>query len=180
MSSGRRDFLTGFTEVAPVVVAYVPIGLLWGTLAAAKGISPLEAVMMSVIVFSVSAQFLAVDMWNVAVPALMLTFTALVINIRHVLMSASLSRHVEGIPRALHPIVAYFLVDGMQYGGAAESLAIMGPIMAVPIAIMVVAQLLRSRGKTVLATILLIVVAVPPAAFAVFMGLLLAANPNWQ
>lgn len=94
-----------------MVVAYVPIGLLWGTLAAAKGISPLEAVMMSVIVYGGSAQFVAVEMWHDPVPALLLTFTALVINIRHVLMSVSLSRHVEGIPRALHPIVAYFLVD---------------------------------------------------------------------
>ena len=111
MNSGRRDFLTGLAEVAPVVVAYIPIGLLWGTLAAAKGLSPLEALMMSVIVFAGSAQFVAVDMWSDPVPALLLTFTALIINVRHVLMSASLSRHVEAIPRALHPIVAYFLVD---------------------------------------------------------------------
>lgn len=111
MNSGRRDFLTGLSQVAPVVVAYVPIGLLWGTLAAAKGISALEALLMSVIVFAGSAQFVAVDMWHDPVPALLLAFTALIINIRHVLMSASLSRHVEDIPRALHPIVAYFLVD---------------------------------------------------------------------
>jgi 4-azaleucine resistance transporter AzlC len=111
VTSLRRDFLTGVIEVAPVVVAYVPIGLLWGTLAAAKGISPLEAVMMSVIVFAGSAQFVAVDMWRDPVPALLLTFTALVINIRHVLMSASLSRHIEAIPRVYHPLVAYFLVD---------------------------------------------------------------------
>jgi len=111
VNSTRRDFLTGLTEVAPVVVAYIPIGLLWGTLAAAKGISPLEAVMMSVIVFAGSAQFVAVDMWHDPVPMLLLTFTALIINVRHVLMSASLSRHVGGIPRALHPVVAYFLVD---------------------------------------------------------------------
>lgn len=94
-----------------MVVAYIPIGLLWGTLAAAKGISPLEAVMMSVIVFAGSAQFVAVDMWHDPVPVLLLTFTALIINVRHVLMSASLSRHVGAIPRALHPVVAYFLVD---------------------------------------------------------------------
>lgn len=94
-----------------MVVAYIPIGLLWGTLAAAKGISPLEAVMMSVIVFAGSAQFVAVDMWQDPVPVLLLTFTALIINVRHVLMSASLSRHVGAIPRALHPVVAYFLVD---------------------------------------------------------------------
>lgn len=111
MTSSRRDFLSGLAQVAPVVAAYVPIGLLWGTLAAAKGISPLEAVMMSVIVFAGSAQFVAVDMWKDPVPVLLLTFTALVINVRHVLMSASLSRHIGLIPRTLHPLVAYFLVD---------------------------------------------------------------------
>lgn len=94
-----------------MVAAYVPIGLLWGTLAAAKGISPLEAVLMSTIVFAGSAQFVAVDMWRDPVPVLLLTFTALIINIRHVLMSASLSRHVEAIPRRWHPLLAYFLVD---------------------------------------------------------------------
>ena len=103
--------MTGAAEAAPVVVAYVPIGLLWGTLAAAKGITPLEALLMSVIVFAGSAQFVAVEMWHDPVPVLLLTFTALIINVRHVLMSASLSRHVPLIPRALHPLVAYFLVD---------------------------------------------------------------------
>lgn len=111
MNSARRDVLTGLSQVAPVVVAYVPIGLLWGTLAAAKGLTALEALLMSIIVFAGSAQFVAVDMWHDPVPVLLLTFTALIINVRHVLMSASLSRHVEAIPRALHPIVAYFLVD---------------------------------------------------------------------
>lgn len=94
-----------------MAAAYVPIGLLWGTLAAAKGISALEAVMMSVIVFAGSAQFVAVDMWQDPIPVLLLTFTALIINVRHVLMSASLSRHMDAIPRPLHPLIAYFLVD---------------------------------------------------------------------
>ena len=39
-------------EVAPVLVAMVPIGLLWGTLAAGKGLSPFEALLMSTIVFA--------------------------------------------------------------------------------------------------------------------------------
>lgn len=126
MNSGRRDFLTGLSEVAPVVVAYVPIGLLWGTLAAAKGISPFEALLMSVIVFAGSAQFVAVDMWNDPVPVVLLTFTALIVNVRHVLMSASLSRHVGSIPRALHPILAYFLVD--ESWALAERRALQTPL----------------------------------------------------
>ena len=103
--------MTGAAAVAPVAIAYIPIGLLWGTLAAAKGFSALEALMMSVIVFAGSAQFVAVDMWHDPVPVLLLTFTALIVNVRHVLMSASLSRHIEAIPRAWHPLVAYFLTD---------------------------------------------------------------------
>ena len=126
MNSRSRDFLTGLAEVAPVVVAYIPIGLLWGTLAAAKGISPLEAVMMSVIVFAGSAQFVAVDMWHDPVPVLLLTFTALIINIRHVLMSASLSRHIDAIPRNWHPLVAYFLVD--ESWALAERRALQTPL----------------------------------------------------
>ena len=118
--------MTGFAAVAPVVVAYIPIGLLWGTLAASKGLSPLEALLMSVIVFAGSAQFVAVDMWHDPVPVLLLTFTALIVNVRHVLMSASLSRHIDAIPRALHPIVAYFLTD--ESWALAERRALQEPL----------------------------------------------------
>jgi 4-azaleucine resistance transporter AzlC len=126
VNSRKRDFFAGVAEVAPVVVAYIPIGLLWGTLAAAKGLSPLEALLMSVIVFAGSAQFVAVDMWHDPVPVLLLTFTALIVNVRHVLMSASLSRHIEAIPRALHPIVAYFLTD--ESWALAERRALQEPL----------------------------------------------------
>ena len=126
MNSRKRDFFAGVAEVAPVVVAYIPIGLLWGTLAAAKGLSPLEALLMSVIVFAGSAQFVAVDMWQDPVPVLLLTFTALIVNVRHVLMSASLSRHIDAIPRALHPFVAYFLTD--ESWALAERRALQEPL----------------------------------------------------
>ncbi|WP_421694721.1 AzlC family ABC transporter permease [Aestuariivirga sp.] len=126
MSSWRRDFLAGVAEIAPVLVAVLPIGLLWGTLATAKGLSPFEAILMSAVVFAGSAQFVALEMWRDPVPVLLLTFTALIVNVRHVLMSASLSRHIEGIPRVLHPLVAYLLVD--ESWALAERRALTTPI----------------------------------------------------
>ncbi len=42
---------------------------------------------------------------------LLLTMTAFIVNTRHILMSASLSRHIEAIPRRFHPLVAFLLVD---------------------------------------------------------------------
>ncbi len=107
----RREFLEGVADLAPVLVAVIPIGLLWGTLASAKGLSVLESVLMSIIVFAGAAQFVAVEMWQEPAPILLLIFAAFIVNIRHVLMSASVSRHIEKIPRKLHPLVAYLLVD---------------------------------------------------------------------
>jgi 4-azaleucine resistance transporter AzlC len=107
----RREFLDGVADLAPVLVAVVPIGLLWGTLASAKGLSLLEAMLMSVLVFAGAAQFVAVEMWQEPAPVLLLVLAALIVNIRHVLMSASVSRHIGEIPRRLHPLVAYLLVD---------------------------------------------------------------------
>lgn len=126
MTSSRREFFSGAAEVAPVLVAMVPIGLLWGTLAAGKGFTVFEALLMSTIVFAGAAQFVAIEMWRDPVPVLLLTATAFIVNVRHVLMSASLSRHIPGIPRALHPLVAYFLVD--ESWALAERRALTQPV----------------------------------------------------
>lgn len=126
MTSSRREFFTGVMEVAPVLVAMAPIGLLWGTLAAGKGLTVFEALLMSTLVLAGAAQFVAIEMWRDPVPVLLLTATAFIVNVRHVLMSASLSRHIRGIPRAFHPLVAYLLVD--ESWALAERRALTQPV----------------------------------------------------
>lgn len=111
MTERVRDFRQGVMEIAPVLVAATPIGLLWGTLAAGKGLSPLEAGLMSGSVFAGAAQFVALEVWRDPVPWVLLTVTALIVNIRHVLMGASLSRHMGGIDRRWHPLMMFLMVD---------------------------------------------------------------------
>lgn len=111
MNRKWSDFREAALDISPVLIAAIPIGLLWGTLAAGKGLSALEAFLMSSLVFAGAAQFVALEIWHLPVPVLLLTFTAFIVNIRHVLMSASLARHIPSIPKRLHPLVAYFLVD---------------------------------------------------------------------
>lgn len=105
------SFRQGVKDIAPVMVAYVPIGLLWGTLAAGKGFSALEAMLTSVFVYAGASQFVAVDMWSAAAPALLLTFTAIVVNLRHFLMSASLSRHITAVPKGWRYALIYIMTD---------------------------------------------------------------------
>ncbi|MEJ1157861.1 AzlC family ABC transporter permease [Prosthecomicrobium sp. N25] len=85
-----REARDGLRDILPPLIAAMPIGLLFGALCAAKGLSPLEVFLMSALVFAGGAQFAAVEVWTWPVPVAALAFSTLLINARHVLMSASL------------------------------------------------------------------------------------------
>ncbi len=86
----------GLVDIVPVIIAAVPIGLLYGALAAAKGLSVLEIGLMSLLVFAGGSQFTAVELWAQPVPVATLVFSALLINARMTLMGASLGPKMTG------------------------------------------------------------------------------------
>ena len=126
MTTFKRDFRAGLKDISPTLLAYVPIAMLWGTMAAAKGFSPLEAFLMSFFVYAGASQFVAVDMWKEPLPIVLLVLTAFIVNLRHVLMSASISRHMQTIRGALHPFLIYVLTD--EAWAIAERKALQGPL----------------------------------------------------
>jgi len=79
--------------LAPGVVAF---GLLYGVMARQVGFSPWEALGMSLIVHAGSAQFTALGMWQAA-GAIPIILTTLVINLRHLLMGASVAPYLRGL-----------------------------------------------------------------------------------
>lgn len=97
-------FRAGARAIAPLAVAVVPFGLLFGSLAARSGLSPAAVTLMSALVFAGSAQFVAVGIWQHPAPWLLLTLSTALINSRHLLMGASLApriacwRHRTALP----------------------------------------------------------------------------------
>ncbi|WP_237155360.1 AzlC family ABC transporter permease [Oryzibacter oryziterrae] len=110
-STPAREFLAGATAIAPAVIAMVPFALILGQQAAAKGLSPLEMLAMSSIVFAGSSQFLAVSLWSFPAPVAALALAALLINLRHVLMGASLAGKVGHFPKWMRVVGPYFMAD---------------------------------------------------------------------
>jgi 4-azaleucine resistance transporter AzlC len=102
----KAEFAAGVKTIAPIIVAAMPIGLVFGAVAAAKGLSPLEATLMSAMVFAGGSQFVAMDIWTHPASWTALGFAALLVNIRHVLMGASLGRKMD----AFSPWQKYFAV----------------------------------------------------------------------
>ena len=107
----RTEFLSGLKAIAPIIVAAMPIGLVCGAVAATKGLSPLEATLMSALVFAGGAQFVALDLWTHPASWGALGFAALLVNLRHVLMGASLSRKMGAFPPAAKYLGALVMAD---------------------------------------------------------------------
>lgn len=128
MTFSAREFRQGVVDVLPILVAAAPIGMLWGTLAAGKGLSPFEAWFMSAAVFAGAAQFVALEVWRDPAPWALLTITALIVNVRHVLMGASLSRHMGGIEKRWHPLMMFLMAD--EDWAFAERRALNSPLTA--------------------------------------------------
>ena len=106
-----KNFKSGLTDTWPMMLAFVPIAMLWGTLAAAKGFSPLEAMLMSALVYAGASQYVAIGMWADRLPIALMVITVFIINIRHMLYSASIARHMDQIPNRWHAPLMYILTD---------------------------------------------------------------------
>jgi len=91
----RAELGAGLRAAAPLLVAMVPIGAVFGAVAVGKGLSPLEASLMSILVFAGGSQFVALDLWTHPASWSALGFAALLVNLRHVLMSASIAGKLD-------------------------------------------------------------------------------------
>ena len=110
--AGRgNDFVAGALVILPVLVAVVVYGLLFGTLAAQKGLSPLEVALMSATVFAGASQFVAVEIWTSPPAVVLLGATALMVNLRHVLMGAALAPFLKTWPRRRIHGALFFMAD---------------------------------------------------------------------
>lgn len=124
----RSEFTQGLKDIWPMLIAYVPIALLWGTVAAGQGLTPTQAWAMSFFVYSGAAQFVSMDLLKSGTPLLLLVFTILTVSMRHVLMSASVSRHMGTISKSKASVLLFWLTD--EAWALIERRALQRPISA--------------------------------------------------
>jgi 4-azaleucine resistance transporter AzlC len=101
----------GFADALPIIIGYIPMGAAYAILARQTGMGFFPTVLMSLIVFAGASQFIAVGLLSGGATALEVVATTLFVNLRHILMSASLSPHYREAPRGLIPFVAWGVTD---------------------------------------------------------------------
>lgn len=107
----RAAFAAGVRTVSPVMLGVIPFGLVAGATAVEVGLPVSGAVALSVVVFAGASQLAAIELLGEAAPAAVIVLTALVINARMVMYSASLAPHLEDEPLGWRALAAYLLTD---------------------------------------------------------------------
>jgi len=111
MNEQAKQFWTGVRAVVPILIGGFPFGMIYGALALNAGLSKPAAQMMSSIVFAGSAQFIAAQLVHDAVPGLVIVLTIAVVNLRHMLYSASLAPYLSSLSTYWKVLLSYLLTD---------------------------------------------------------------------
>lgn len=113
MSTPRSEFVAGVRGVLPLLAGVAPFGLIFGVLGISAGLSPAITCALSLIAFGGSAQFIAVQQISAVppVPYPIVVLTTFVVNLRHMLYSATLGPQLHGLGRRWKLLLAYLLTD---------------------------------------------------------------------
>lgn len=95
----------------PIVLGYFPLGFAFGMMGREAGLTVLDIVLMSTLVFAGAAQFIAVGLIGAGVDAGTILATTFLVNIRHLLMSTALQPYLKGISRTTLGLVAFQITD---------------------------------------------------------------------
>lgn len=109
--ANTKAIVKGVRRATPIVLGYVPIGFAYGVLAGKGGMSEANTLLMSLIVFAGSAQFIAVGLFASGTGPAAVILTTFVVNLRHMLMAASLAPYLKGWKRRYLALFSYELTD---------------------------------------------------------------------
>ena len=106
-----KNFWAGVQAEIPLLIGVFPFGLIYGALALNAGLSRTAAQMMSSIVFAGSAQFITAQLVHESTPGFVIVLTIAVVNLRHMLYSASLAPYIASLSTRWKVLLSYLLTD---------------------------------------------------------------------
>ena len=83
----EKGFKAGFQAALPTALGYISIGIAFGIVASASGLSAFEVGLMSLLVYGGSAQFVMCAMLLARADLTSVTLTVFLVNLRNMLMS---------------------------------------------------------------------------------------------
>lgn len=101
----------GFIASLPIVIGYFPIAIAFGLMAKNTSLSLWDASLLSILVYAGASQFMALELIYAGVSPLNIIIATFLLNIRHMMMTASLSIDFKDIPKRALPLIGFGITD---------------------------------------------------------------------
>lgn len=111
MRSPSEEFLAGLKAELPITLGVVPFGMIYGILALGADLPMSTAQAMSAIIFAGSSQFVAAQLFALSTQGIIIVATVGIINLRHLLYSASIAPYLTDLSPRWKWLLAYLLTD---------------------------------------------------------------------
>jgi 4-azaleucine resistance transporter AzlC len=82
----------------PICLGYVPLGVACGMLGVKAGLLPIQVVLLSVFLYAGGGQFMIANLVAAGIAPLTIAVSVALLNARHILYAAALSKHIAGAP----------------------------------------------------------------------------------
>lgn len=129
-TSRKSTYRQGIIDGSPFILVIVPFSTLFGVLATEAGLSVMETLAFSVVVIAGAAQFTALQLMQENAPTVVVLISALAVNLRMAMYSASLTPYIGAAPLWQRALCAYLTVDQSYVVGVSKFEA--EPEMTVP------------------------------------------------
>ncbi len=104
----KATFLQGIRHGIPIALGYLSVSFAFGIQAVAGGLSPLQAVLISMMNVTSAGQLAGLNLMLQGGSLMQMALSQLTINLRYALMSLSLSQRLDGSMTTLHRMLFAF------------------------------------------------------------------------
>lgn len=112
MNTNRENFISGVVAGIPVALGYIPIAVTFGLLARSADLPFYIPALMSLMVFAGASQFIAVNLLAIGVSHGEIILTTFILNLRHFLMTASISQKLPAeVGKPWRALLAFGVTD---------------------------------------------------------------------
>lgn len=111
VGSKKSEAWRGLVASYPVMLGFVPFGLVLGAQAVQKGFSLFEVPLMTGLNFGGGSEFVAIRLWTSPPQLLLIVAMTFLVNSRHLLMGAALAPHIQHLPKRQVLPALFFMCD---------------------------------------------------------------------
>lgn len=181
-SSIGKPFLHGLKASIPIAVGYIPIAITFGLIAKSAGIPDYITLLMSFLVFAGASQFVGVNLIALGTNPWEIILTTFILNLRHLLMSASLSMRIDAsVSKAWRYLLAFGITDETFSVASLQKASVLSPWFIIALNMMAYAAWTLGTGVGIFLASGLpapLQASMGIALYAMFIGLLVPSLKN--